>query len=105
MERLARGEWGEVLLPEYIVLEVLTVIAARCSHESAVHVGAVLLGHREIDLVSCSDFFAASFEVFRSHRALSFADAAIVAIARERRARVLSFDADFATVEGIEIVP
>ncbi|HUP21035.1 MAG TPA: PIN domain-containing protein [Gemmatimonadota bacterium] len=105
MERLAAGEWGETLLPEYVVLEVLTVIAARLDHASAIGVGTRLLGQREIAFVPCSEHFTAGFEEFRRQPALSFADAAIVAIARRHGARILAFDADFRQVEGVDLLP
>lgn len=105
MQRLTRGAWGEALLPEYVFLEVVTVLAARSGHESAVQAGDVLLGNREIEFVPCSEIFMAAFDSFRRHRGLSFADAAIVAIAHQRGASILTFDADFRRVGELEVVP
>ena len=69
----------------------------------------VLLAAKEVELVPCSDFFSEAFDVFRSQppsAGLSFADAAIVAVARARGVgRVASFDRGFARIDGIEIVP
>ena len=105
MRTLADGDWGAALLPEYVFLEVVTVLAARKDHASAVEAGAALLGIRELEFVPCSEVFLAAFDVFRAYRGLSFADAAIVAIARERAASILTFDSDFGRVEGLEVVP
>lgn len=105
MRSLASGAWGLALLPEYVFLEVVTVLAARSGHESAIQAGDVLLGNRELEFVPCSEIFLASFDSFRRYAGLSFTDAAIVAIARQRGASILSFDTDFQKVEGLEVMP
>lgn len=108
MGPLLNGTWGELLLPEYIFLEVVTVLAARIDLHTAVDVGAALLDARELEFVPCSELFLETFDLFRgqSDMGLSFADAAIVAIARRRQADyVATFDADFKRVEGIVVVP
>jgi len=105
MDHLARGEWGEAILLEYVVVEVVTVIAARREHHPAVSVGDRLIGNRDLEFVPCSRLFSSAFEVFRSEHSLSFVDAAIVAVARSREARVATFDRDFAAIEELEIVP
>jgi len=108
MERLLAGEWGEVLLPEYVFLEVTTVLAARRNLESAVAVGRTLLAARELRFVPCSDLFLDAFDIFQKQARgeLSFADAAIVAIARKHDAEhIATFDADFRNVPGLTVVP
>jgi predicted nucleic acid-binding protein len=108
MERLLAGEWGEALLPEYVFLEVTTVLAARQSLESVVAVGRTLLAARELRFVPCSDLFLDAFENFQtqSRADLGFADAAIVAIARKHQVEhIATFDADFRNVPGVTVVP
>jgi predicted nucleic acid-binding protein len=108
MAPLTTGAWGTVLLPEYVYLEVVTVIAARRSAAAAVAVGETLLRAREIEFVPCSEHFPAVVATFRQvvGSGLSFVDAAIVAIARARRARhIATFDTDFAAVDGLAMVP
>lgn len=108
MGPLLNGTWGELLLPEYVFLEVVTVLAARIGLDAAADVGKTLLEARELEFVACSELFRETFELFRrqSDRALSFTDAAIVAIARRRQARhVATFDEDFHGVEGLVMVP
>jgi uncharacterized protein len=108
MARLRAGEWGPPLLPEYVFLETVTVLAARAGLGVAQEEGAKLLHSRETEVVPCSPFFADAFEFFRAQRKtrLSFADAAIVAIARQRGAdHILTFDRDFRKVDGLEVVP
>ena len=108
MHRVIAGEWGSVLLPEYVFLEVTTVLAARRDLRTAVAVGELLLEAREVEFVSCSEFFQPAFEVFRgqTNSDLSFTDAAIVAIARARGVEhVATFDTDFGDVDGLTVVP
>ena len=108
MGRVRNDEWGAALLPEYVFLEVTTVIAARLGLKEAVTVGETLLAAEEVEFIPCSEFFLDSFEIFRSQgdRGMSFADAAIVAIARRRGAPfVATFDRDFRGIEGLGVIP
>jgi predicted nucleic acid-binding protein len=108
MARLLGGEWGPALLPEYVFVEVVTVLLARRRLDVATRVATVLLQAREVELVPSSDHFLDVLETFRTQRTgrLSFADAAIVTVARAREARfVATFDRDFRQVEGLAVVP
>ena len=108
MERFLAGEWGPALLPEYVFVEVATVIAARRDLRTAVAVGEILLNARDVEFVPCADIFLDAFACFRSQgdRGLSFADAAIVTIARRRGASfIATFDSDFEGLEGLSVVP
>jgi len=99
---------GEALLPEYVLVAVVTVIAARCAPATAITVCERLLRAREITFVPCSPHFHASVATFRDVAAagLSFADATIVTIARSRGAsEIATFDGDFAKVHGVTLVP
>lgn len=57
MEPLLKEEWGRILLPEYVFLEVTTVLARRRDLQTAAIVGDTLLNAREIEFVPCSDVF------------------------------------------------
>jgi predicted nucleic acid-binding protein len=108
VEGLVRGDWGPALLPEYVFLEVVTVLAARRSIEVAISAADVLLRAREVEFVPCSQYFLATLETFRREArfGLSFADAAIVAVQRARHAPyVATFDADFRKIAGVTVVP
>jgi predicted nucleic acid-binding protein len=108
MRRFLEGEWEEGLLLEYVFLEVVTVIQARLDHVSAVAVGDHLLRARELVFVPGSDVFLPAVELFRSQGdlGLSFADAAIVAVARRSAGgQVAAFDRAFQRVEGISVHP
>lgn len=108
MERVLSGEWEDVLLLEYVVLEVMTVLRLRVDASTSISVGELLLESREIQFLACSDIFLQAFETFRSEPtvALSFVDAAIVSVARENEPGfVATFDGDFEGVDGVTMVP
>lgn len=106
--RVVEGEWGSILLLEYVFLEIATVLSARRDLATAVSVGEILLGAREIELVPCSPHFLSAYQVFREQEAtrLSFTDSAIVAVARDRGAEAIAtFDGDFHAFADLRIVP
>ncbi len=108
MDRLVAGGWGPALLLEYVFLEVVTVLRMRLDLASAVSVGEALLRARELEFVPCSEAFMGAFETFRTERssALSFADAAIAAVARRHPpGLVATFDDDFSVLDGLTVVP
>jgi len=111
MDRFLDDEWGRGLLLEYVFLEVTTVLAMRRSLDVAVAVGDVLLRARELDFVPSSELFRDTYVTFRGQRlgdrdVLSFADAALVTVARQRDVpHIATFDDDFRNVEGVEAVP
>ena len=107
MERILADEWGPALLLEYVFLEVVTVLLARRGLEAAVSVATVLLQAVEVRFVPCSDIFPNTLEAFRTQPrgVLSFTDAAIVAVARHQKARVVTFDDDFRGLERVSIIP
>ena len=103
-----RGRWGEALLPDYVFVETMNVLAARKGLALAVEAGDQFLSAQGVELVPCSDLLMDAYEIFQrqSKPRLSLADAAIVAVARRHGAPfVATFDADFRTVEGIQVVP
>lgn len=108
MVNLVAGQWGRVLLLEYVFLEVVTVLLARRGHATAVEVGAKLLDAEEIDFVPCSELFLEAFSEFtdQPRGTLSFADAAIVTAARTRASgHVATFDEDFMKLPGLTVIP
>jgi predicted nucleic acid-binding protein len=107
MERFHAGEFGRGLLLEYVFLEVVTVLAAKVGSVTAHESGRLLLEAAEFDFVPCSDFFMDTWNQFRAQRetALSFVDAAIVALARRHGGVVASFDMELRIAPGIQAFP
>jgi predicted nucleic acid-binding protein len=108
MSDLLIGRWGQVLLPEYVFLEVTTVIAARRGVAKAAEVGRVLLQAAEVEFVPCSDLFLDAFTVFaeQGEAGLSFVDAALVSVARRSGAKfIATFDRDFEAFPELKVIP
>ncbi|HKD09771.1 MAG TPA: PIN domain-containing protein [Bryobacteraceae bacterium] len=104
MERFLAGEWGRGLLLEYVFLEVATVLLVRREIGVAARVCELLLDADELDFVPCSDLFSDAFQIFRRQGStrLSFADAAIAHVARERAGGLLlSFDEELGKAPGV----
>jgi predicted nucleic acid-binding protein len=108
MVQLVAGRWGQALLLEYVFLEIVTVLLARRGLAVATDVGTALLAAREVELVPCSELFLETLATFRdqARERLSFADAAIVTVARRQAPGfVATFDGDFRDVQGVSVVP
>jgi predicted nucleic acid-binding protein len=74
----------------------------------ASEVADVLLGARELDFLPCSELFVDAVETFQrqTRTRLSFVDAAIVNVARNRAdGLVATFDRELASVRGIQAIP
>jgi len=108
MPDLIGGGFGRLLLLEYVFLEVVTVLLARCGHRIALDTADTLLNAHEVDFLSCSELFQSALDVFRTTTAarLSFTDAAIVAAARRHETEfIATFDEGFRQIEGLKPVP
>mgnify|MGYP000918996561 CR=1 FL=1 len=104
MNRFQNGEWGRGLLLEYVFLEVATVLIVRRDLGVAARVGQLLLEAEELEFVPCSDLFNETLDAFvgQGSTRLSFADAAIAHVARQRAdGRVLTFDDELRKAPGI----
>ena len=64
MPALLAGERGQLLLLEYVFLEVVTVVLLRRDLETASRVGDALLAAREVEFVPCSDVFVDAWDTF-----------------------------------------
>ena len=102
------GRWGQALLPEYVFLEVTTVLAARRGVSNAAEVGRILLEAAELEFVPCSDLFLETFGIFEEQgdAGLSLVDSALLVLARRTGAEhIATFDRDFEAFPEITIVP
>lgn len=108
MQHIVANDWGDPVLLEYVFLEVVTVLLARRGLNTAVDVGTVLLNAREIRFVPCSEIFHEAWKAFltQSSRQLSFTDAALVAVGKQRGIeRIATFDQGFHRVTGLTPIP
>jgi len=87
-------------------LEVATVLLVRRDLEVALRVGRLLLEAEELEFLPCSDLFLEAFETFAGQGStrLSFADAAIAHVARQRAGGlVLTFDDELRKLPTIRV--
>lgn len=108
VDRIANGELGRLLLPEYVVVETATVLAARKDLPSSARFIEALLDAREIEYVPCGPAFLDAFRLFRSQKrfALNFVDAAIMAVANSRGAtHIATYDEALAKAAGLLRLP
>lgn len=69
MGPLLDGARGESLLPEYVFLEVVTLLAARLGLDAAVDAGETLLNARDVEFVPCSEPALETFDVCEGNTA------------------------------------
>lgn len=86
---------GSVTLtvPEYVIIEVCTVLTQKCGRSAAVEFLAMLDETQDVQvLLSDGDFFEGTKQVFKrqSSHALSFTDTALLYLSR--RYHVVTFD-------------
>jgi predicted nucleic acid-binding protein len=108
MSEFLTGKWGRGLLLEYVFLEPVTVMLNRRGFDMAARVGELLLESEQLEFLPCSDFFTETVNEFNQQKntKLSFADAAICVAARSKAAgRLLTFDAEFHKVPGLQLYP
>lgn len=107
-DRLLEGAWGTILLPEYVVLEVTSVILKRRGLEPAVRAAEDLVLAEEFEFVPCSELFFDAHASFCAQRdtQLSIVDHAIVGLFRRSGAsHVATFDKGFRKIRGLKTVP
>jgi predicted nucleic acid-binding protein len=108
INEILNGDYGQALLPEYVVLEVATVLLLRRGLAVSTSVITRLLEAREIEFVPCSEHFLESLQTFRNQPGdrLSFVDSAIATIARRHPpGHIATFDKDFRDIEDLSPLP
>ena len=107
MSDFEAGKWGRGVLLEYVYLEVVTVLLARCGLAIAAAVSTTLLNAAEWDIEESSPFFAGTVQGFATQRntRLSFTDIAVAdAAVRLAEGQVATFDAEFLKLPMLTIV-
>ena len=107
MHALKEKVWGQTLLLEYVFLEVVTVVLGRRNLAAASRVVSTLLGARELNFVPCSDFLLETVETFcgQGTSKISFADAAVVTVARQHNAPGATSDQGFLALDQVDVIP
>lgn len=108
MEAIARGDHGRVLLPEYVLLELATVLAARAGMPAARSATRELTNAREVEFVHCARFLPHAYALFlgQEKARLSLVDCVLVEIARDSESTAIAtFDQSLAAREDVRAIP
>ncbi len=103
-EKIDRGEFGSIILVDYVFDEVLTQILSRRGKNRALVAGKWILScGANLDFVSESNFREA-WRIFEKSTNLSFTDCIVIAVAREKNAAIATFDSHFSQFKDLKIV-
>lgn len=100
------GTWAPIL-PDSVLLETANVLLGRRGSAFAVRAVNHMVAQQDITLVTTGTRLSEAIRVFSDHaqHGLGLTDCTIVAVAREFKAAVATFDDDFRKVSGLQIVP
>jgi len=107
LQDIAGGVWGAGLVPEYAFVEVVNFLVRKGGLPPAIAFARKLLGSRDMAIVPCFPAFPAALSAFLNQHgsSLTFADAALVALARLGGVKhVATFDGEFRAVPGLRVV-
>jgi len=99
--RRLKDEADTILVPTIVLYEVYKIVARRASWEVAELAAMELQQHEVVDLDSATALTAADLSL--EHR-LAMADAIVYATAQLKGATLVSGDADFADLPGVEYI-
>ncbi|MFH1821234.1 MAG: PIN domain-containing protein [Methanobacteriota archaeon] len=103
LKSILKGELGKALITDLIFSEVVTYIRRKVGRKQSVEAARMLIdsGHVEITHIDVK-IFNAAYHMFERYSELSFADAASVAIMKDRGIQqIFSFDKGFDGVRDI----
>lgn len=104
VERIDRGEFGKLLLHEYVFDEAVTLALSHSGKADARALGEWLLSS-EFELIpSDSLTFKEAWKLFNETESLSFTDCVITAVAKQRGAAVITFDKHFRAIPGLKTI-
>lgn len=94
----------KVYISDYVFDEVTTYIKKKISPESSILVAEAMLDSHRIEIIFMNEkIFNASYHIFKMYDRLSFTDASIVVMMKNRKIKQLySFDSGFDSVKEIQ---
>lgn len=100
----SKGEFGRLLLPEYVFDEVVTLSYSRKDKKTAMALGEWLLSTEFEFIYSDQTNFSESWELFKKTSQLSFTDCVIASLARKTGAQIITFDKHFKSLTGLRVI-
>src|SRR3989344_2254276 len=106
MNNLIVGKYGDPCISDYVFDEVITVLSLRSKDKSiAISLGEILRNSLEVINVN-EELFERAWDIFKNQKStnFSFTDCTNLAIMKERGfLHIVTFDEDFAKIEGIRV--
>lgn len=105
--RIADGEYGQVVISEFVFSEVVTVLLLRKGPKTALEVGEILRNAEELVMIRASILFDRAWDIFKSQKGskFSFVDASSIACLQDRSIKqIATFDRDFGGIESVNVV-
>lgn len=103
IRQLLQEQIRKIFISDYVFDEVTTYIRKKISPEASILVAEAMLDSRNIEIIFVSEkSFNASFHIFNMYDQLSFTDASIVVLMKNRKiSYIYSFDSGFDSVKEI----
>ncbi|MHA1745163.1 MAG: type II toxin-antitoxin system VapC family toxin [Promethearchaeota archaeon] len=100
---ILQEQFEKVYISDYVFDEVTTYIRKKISPEASILVAEAMLNSQQIEIIFVSEkFFNASYHIFKMYDQLSFTDASIVVLMKNRKISYLySFDSGFDSIKDI----
>lgn len=108
MEEIIDGKHGRVVLPEYVLVEFATVLAARAGMDITRRAVHDLTNAREVEFVRCSRILPQAYSLFQSQQRarLSLVDCTLIEMARdEKDPAIATFDRAIAERDDVRALP
>ena len=104
IQHLLDEQIDKVYISDYVFEEVTTYIKKKISPEASILVVEAMLDSQNIEIIFMNEkSFNASYHIFKMYDRLSFTDASIVVMMKNRKIQYLySFDSGFDSVKEIQ---
>ena len=103
-KRMEKGEFGSLLLHEYVFDEAVTLAYSHGNKTGAIAIGDWLLSSKFEFVPSENNLFSEAWQLFRKTSLFSFTDCTIAVLAKKRGAAVITFDKRFSTLPGLRVI-
>jgi len=103
LKSILTGDLGKVLITNLIFSEVVTYIRRKVGQKQSVEAAMMLIDSERVEIIHVDEnAFNAAYHMFERYPELSFADAASVAVMKDRDIQqIVSFDKGFNGIRDI----
>ena len=104
VNRASKGEFGSIIISDYVFDETVTFFYSRFDKKRALEVGNWLLSHDVLIISTMESTFNEAWSIFQKSTKLSFTDCVLIVLAREKHALIATFDGHFNQFKDLRIV-